>query len=84
MRTAECLGADDIDVMEVAVVDDIAVAEHGAEALQDAVLGKYVLIEALQALEMVDFGRIILVPDVPPALAESVFEAQRDDLLHHG
>ena len=40
---AEGFGADEIDVMEVTVVDDVAVAEHGAEALQYAVSCEHVL-----------------------------------------
>lgn len=76
---AEGPGADEIDIVKIAVVDDVAVAEHGPEALQDTVLGKFVLIEALQAFEVVDIGRVVLVPDVFPSLAGSVFEAQRDD-----
>ena len=64
-------------------MDDVAVAEHGPEALQDTVFGKFVLIEALQALEVVDVGRVVLVPGVLPALAGAVLEAQRDDFLHY-
>ena len=80
---AEGPGTDEINVVQIAVVDDVAVAEHRPEALQDAVLGELVLVEALQALEVVDVGRIVLVPGVLPALAGAVLEAQRDDLLHH-
>ena len=80
---AKGLGADEIDVMKISVIDDIAVAEHGPEALQDAMLGELILVEALQALEVVDVGRIVLVPGVLPALAGAVLEAQRDDLPHH-
>ena len=80
---AEGPGADEIDIVKIAVVDDVAVAEHGPEAIQDAMLGKFVLIQALQALEVVDFGRVVLVPDVFPSLAGSVLKAQRDDFLHY-
>ena len=32
---AEGLGADEVDVMQVAVVDDVATAKHGTEAIQN-------------------------------------------------
>ncbi len=33
----ECLGADEVGVGQVAVVDDVGVAEHGTEAVKDTV-----------------------------------------------
>jgi hypothetical protein len=32
---AEGLGANEVDVMQVAVVDDVAAAKHGTEAIQN-------------------------------------------------
>ena len=34
---AEGLDADEVDVMQVAVVDDVAVAKHGTEAIQNPI-----------------------------------------------
>ena len=80
---AEGLGALEVDVVQIAVVDDVAVAEHPAEPPQQVPFPEFMLIEALVALEMVTVLRIIVEPGVPPALAGTVLEPQRDDLLHH-
>lgn len=61
---AEGLGAFEIDIVEVSVVDDVAVAEHGPEALQDAVLGEHVFIQALQRLEVIVVLGIFRMPDI--------------------
>ena len=57
-------GTDEIDVVQIAVVDDVAVAEHGPEALQDAVLGEHVFIQALQRLEVIVVLGIFRMPDI--------------------
>ena len=80
---AEGLRADEIDVMKVAVVDDVAAAEHGAEALQHTVLGEFVFVQALQRLEVIVLLGVFRMPGVLPSLARAVLEAQRDDLPHH-
>ncbi len=61
---AEGPGSDEIDIVQVAVVDDVAVAEHGPEALQDAVLGEHVFIQALQRLEVIVVLGIFRMPDI--------------------
>ena len=61
---AKGLGADEIDVMKISVIDKIAVAEHGPEALQDAVLGEHVFIQALQRLEVIVVLGIFRMPDI--------------------
>ena len=61
---AEGLGALEVDVVQIAVVDDVAVAEHGPEALQDAVLGEHVFIQALQRLEVIVVLGIFRMPDI--------------------
>ena len=61
---AKGLGANEIDVMKISVIDDIAVAEHGPEALQDAVLGKHVFIQTLQRLEVIVVLGIFRMPDI--------------------
>ena len=66
---AEGFGADEIDVMKVAVVDDVAIAEHRAEAFQNPVLGENVLIQAFHCLKMVILFGIFRMPDILPALS---------------
>jgi len=49
---AEGLRADEVGVGQVAVVDDVAVAEHRAETLQYAIVAEDVLVETLGAFEV--------------------------------
>lgn len=81
----EGLGADEVDVMEIPVVDDVAIAEHGAEALQKAALAELIFVQALQALEVENMGRVLVqMPGIFPALAGAMLKAERDDFLHQG
>ena len=65
----ECFGADEIDVVQIAVVDDVAVAEHGAEAFQYTVFGKQVLIQALYCLKVIILLGIFRMPYILPTLS---------------
>ena len=80
---AEGFGADEVDVVKVAKFDDVAMAEHRAEALKNAVLGEQVLVKAFQRLEMVIPFGVFRMPDILPALSGAVFEPQRDNLTHN-
>lgn len=72
---AKGLGADEVGVGQVAVVDDVGVAEHRAETVDDTVMRENVLVEALRTLEMELVGAVgVLVPDVLPAFPGAVFE----------
>ena len=67
---AKGLGADKVGIGQVAVVDDVRVTEHGAEAVNHDVFREDALVEALCALETELVGAVgVLVPDVLPALA---------------
>ena len=72
---AECLGTDEIGVGQVAVVDDVGMTEHRAEAVNHAVFREDVLVETFVALETELVLRVgVVVPCVLPALARAVFE----------
>ena len=79
---AEGLGAFEIDIVKIPVVDDVAAAEHRPETLQEPVLAEFILVQAFQRLEVVVFLRVLGVPDVFPALARSVLEPEGDDFPH--
>ena len=77
------LGADEVGVGQVAVVDDVRVTEHRAEAVNHAVFREDVLIEALYALEMELVGAVgVLVPNISPALARAHLEPLGHHNLH--
>ena len=80
---ADGLRADEIDVMKVSVIDDVAAAEHGAEPFQHTVLGEFVFVQALQRLEVIVLLGIFRMPDVLPTLPGAVLETHRHDLPHH-
>ena len=40
---AKCLGADEVDIVEVAVIDDVAVAEHLSESAQKIAFAEFML-----------------------------------------
>ena len=48
----ERLGADKVGVRQVAVVDDVGVAEHRTEAIKNTVTRKDMFVEALGTLEV--------------------------------
>ena len=67
---AEGLCADEVGVGQVAVVDDVGVAKHRAETVDDPVMREDVLVEALHTLETELIGTVgVLVPNILPALA---------------
>ena len=77
---AESLSANEINIVQVAVVDDVAAAEHGAEAFEQAIFLKNMVIETLHCLEMVAVFGVIGMPHIPPVFAGAVFEPQRNNL----
>jgi hypothetical protein len=79
---AEGFGADEVDVVKVAVVDDVAMAEHRAEAFKNAVLGKQVLVKAFQCFKVIILLGIFRMPYILPTLSGTVFEPERDNLPH--
>lgn len=80
---AKGLGADEVGVGQVAVVDDVRVTEHRAEAVNHAVFREDVLIETLGTLEMELVGAVgVLVPHILPALARAHLEPQGHHNLH--
>lgn len=67
---AEGLGADEVGVGQRAVVDDVGLAEHWAEAFQHAALLKDMAVEAFGALKVELVARVgVEVPHVAPAPA---------------
>ena len=40
---AKCLGADEVDIVEVAVIDDVAVAEHLSKSAQKIAFAEFLL-----------------------------------------
>ncbi len=67
---AEGLGADEVGVGQRAVVDDVGMAEHRAEAFQHAALLKDMAVEAFGALKVELVARVgVEVPHVAPAQA---------------
>jgi len=81
---AEGLGTNEIDVVKIAIVDYVAVAEHRAEPFKESTLSELVPVKALQRLEMIAILRIILVPGIFPSLSGAILESERDDLFHDG
>ena len=79
---AKRLGAPEVYVVQAAVIDDVTVAKHRAESLQQATLPQFILVQALQRLKMVIVLGVIRVPGIFPAFAGAVLEAQRDNLSH--
>lgn len=59
---AKGLGALEINVVKIAVIDDVTTAEHGAEAFQKPALAEFILVQALQRLEVVVLFRIFRMP----------------------
>ena len=78
---AERLCADKISIGQVAVIDDIRAAAHGAE-LHQAALAENFRVDAFIAFKSEFILRIVLMPGVAPAEAGSLFESERDDPFH--
>ena len=70
----------EIDIMQFAVVDDVAAAEHRSETLQNVIFGEDVLVQTFQRLKMIAVIGVIGMPHIPPAFAGAVFEPQRNNL----
>ena len=80
---AKGLGADEVGVGQVAVIDDVAVAEHGTKSVNHAIFRENVLVEALGTFEMELVGAVgVLVPHILPALARAHLEPQGHHNLH--
>lgn len=79
----EGLGTNEVYVVKVPIIDYVAVAEHGAKALQEPPLSKLILVQTLQAFEMENMGGVLVqMPGIFPALAGAMLEAERNDFLH--
>ncbi len=63
------LCADEIYIVQIAIVDDVAAAEHGAEPLQDAIFREDVPVQTLQCLKMIAVFWVIGMPYVFPSCA---------------
>ena len=79
---AESLRANKIEVVQIAVINNVAMAEHRSESFKQAVFLKDMAVEALQRLEMVTVLGVVGMPRIPPAFAGAVFEPQRNNLPH--
>ena len=80
---AKGLSADEVGIGQVAVVDDVRVTEHRAEAVNHLVFREDVLVEALGTLEMELVGAVgVLVPHIAPTFARAHLEPQGHHNLH--
>ncbi len=78
----EGLDAFEVNVMQVAVVDDVAAAKHRPEAIQKVALAEFVMVQAFQRLKVIILLGVFGMPYILPALAGAVLEPQRDDPSH--
>jgi len=77
----ERLGADEIGVREIPVVNDIRMAAHGAE-LHDISLPEDLSVNALVAFKVEFVFRVVFIPGIAPAGAGALFEPEGHDFLH--
>ena len=79
---AKRLGADEVDIVKVSVIDDVAVAEHLSESAQKTAFAEFMLVEALVALEVIAVFGVVVEPGISPTLPGAHLEAQRNDFFH--
>ena len=81
---AKCLGADEVDIVKVSVIDDVAVAEHLSESAQKTAFAEFMLVEALVALKVIAVFGVVVEPGISPPLPGAHLETQWNDLFHDG
>ena len=55
-------------MVQVAVIDDIAVAEHLSESAQKIAFAEFMFVKALVALETIAVFRLVIEPSISPTL----------------
>ena len=58
-------------MVQVAVIDDIAVAEHLSESAQKIAFAEFMFVKALVALETIAVFRLVIEPRIFPTLPEA-------------